>query len=744
MSQSIPRRQSSEPAPLPDSLPTVFTLPGAKRMGWGLSAILHICVIAALLLTKPGEPARRQVGSALSGKGAVDPQTADARLQVAELLRTRQELQRIQARTQTEYHHWHGDQARNAVPAMRKSVLAAAKAQQQAIQAQQKAEGFRQRIEQIAHELEKAKTSPDRLRLLTKMEHATAGVAHTQEQARQAQERAAQAYRKGVARVDFAGEVPAARMQAVRQAFDKASQAQSLAQDAQSNAEKPQSALAEQIRQRKQALFLADKTNSQAQRAPDKAGKAKMQPSAEEARRARETEAKQEADWDSRQKVLTQQLNPQSAAAQHAANQAQEHARQLHSELEQAVRQVSSAPHTLHSVESAEHHGGGTQEEGPPGEPHGAPGPQGGSAVTQNLGMDQLYTEAVNAERANTEAFRQIQAHAAAMAQGIPVERALDATDGAAPVRPPLGKLGQSGAPDGMDAALNRDQREQARQQIDAMAALAHRMLDRVGPHPSRQLSASTQTRSQDAQGVALAPVLLQANVAPSAERIAMATEEEGHAAKDMTRATAGMGTGKTGREAGGKGKWSDAPPASPHPQALPPSAPPIDIQAVPGRVVGSGTMGAGWMFVDSWHTIGPFPNPQRQNIHKAFPPESGVDLDAAYAGKDNRTVRWKWLQAAGPMLVPNDPEEYAIYYGYTELWFDAPADLWIAIGSDDKSTLWIEDQLVWVSSDVLKGWRIDEGLRRVHFKKGVNRVLFRLENGWRGVGLSLCICLKP
>ena len=36
-----------------------------------------------------------------------------------------------------------------------------------------------------------------------------------------------------------------------------------------------------------------------------------------------------------------------------------------------------------------------------------------------------------------------------------------------------------------------------------------------------------------------------------------------------------------------------------------------------------------------------------------------------------------------------------------------------------------------------------DEGLRKVHFKQGLNRIVYRLENGWRGMGLSLVICLK-
>jgi hypothetical protein len=95
-------------------------------------------------------------------------------------------------------------------------------------------------------------------------------------------------------------------------------------------------------------------------------------------------------------------------------------------------------------------------------------------------------------------------------------------------------------------------------------------------------------------------------------------------------------------------------------------------------------------------------------------------------------------------MVVPENAEEYGIYYAYTELWFDEPRDLWIAIGSDDKSTVWLNEQLVWVSSDQLKGWQLGEGLRRVHFKKGLNRVLYRVENGWHGMAFSLVVCLKP
>jgi len=45
------------------------------------------------------------------------------------------------------------------------------------------------------------------------------------------------------------------------------------------------------------------------------------------------------------------------------------------------------------------------------------------------------------------------------------------------------------------------------------------------------------------------------------------------------------------------------------------------------------------WVFVDTWYTIGPFPNPHRRNLNRQFPPEIVIDLDARYPGKDGREL---------------------------------------------------------------------------------------------------------
>jgi hypothetical protein len=194
----------------------------------------------------------------------------------------------------------------------------------------------------------------------------------------------------------------------------------------------------------------------------------------------------------------------------------------------------------------------------------------------------------------------------------------------------------------------------------------------------------------------------------------------------------------------------------------------PEDVSGIvvpsPGRRVASRGESPNWMFVDSWYILGPFDNIGRRNIEKKFPPETVIDLNATYPGKNGVPICWEFQQSGRPNVMPLlagynaaqrnpalDAEanyrnnlEYIIYYAYTELWFEEACDLWVAIASDDFSKVWIEDQLVWTSGKKLKPWRLNEGLRKVRFTQGVNRILYRVENGNNRTEFSLVISFQP
>jgi hypothetical protein len=324
--------------------------------------------------------------------------------------------------------------------------------------------------------------------------------------------------------------------------------------------------------------------------------------------------------------------------------------------------------------------------------------------ANQPRDLASAYQTAQETQAHIAETYREVRASQLARIEGISPGEALKRTD-TVPFTPEKLSLGP-----GASLATERA----AQRELTTMVARSERLLD--------------QAQHQAGSGA----MSLLAQMRKSA------VEGAGHM-KDMTpfMATDKPATGTERASLPGDPTHLAPPPAP----AIPPGL--VNRVTFGRRVAASGAAPSDWMSVDTWYTIGPFPNPERKNINTPFPPEAVVDLDATYPGKDGRMVRWQFLQASRPDVVPNIPEEYAIYYAYTELWFEQPMDLWIAIGSDDKSTLWIEDQLVWMSSDVLKGWQIGEGLRYVHFKKGRNRILLRIENGWRGVAFSMTLALK-
>jgi hypothetical protein len=162
------------------------------------------------------------------------------------------------------------------------------------------------------------------------------------------------------------------------------------------------------------------------------------------------------------------------------------------------------------------------------------------------------------------------------------------------------------------------------------------------------------------------------------------------------------------------------------------------DVKAFGARAIAADGHPSAWMYVDSWYTIGPFPNPGRVNIDREFPPDSMIDLDATYIGKNGRRVHWQFTQSTDPELVPPTAEEYGIWYAYTEIHSDAERDILVALGTDDRGTLKINGVPVWISSKRLKGWDIDEVWRKIHLRAGLNRVLYRVENGWLHVGFSM------
>ncbi|MCS0613796.1 hypothetical protein NX783_13705 [Massilia kyonggiensis] len=176
------------------------------------------------------------------------------------------------------------------------------------------------------------------------------------------------------------------------------------------------------------------------------------------------------------------------------------------------------------------------------------------------------------------------------------------------------------------------------------------------------------------------------------------------------------------------------------------------------GRMIGAGGTYANRIWVNRWYLIGPFAGRHGEGLFANYrhPPEQGVVLDAAYQGKGGRLVKWEYVDMARYPLEPPVHAEDAVYYGYTELMLDAEQDLTMWVGADDDAQLWLNDRLVWRGGNVdkdsffgqvyetrntyVRDYNLNEGKRVVHFRKGRNKLFFKLSNGPTRIFFSLVL----
>ncbi len=382
------------------------------------------------------------------------------------------------------------------------------------------------------------------------------------------------------------------------------------------------------------------------------------------------------------------------------------------------------------------------------------------ASIRELLDMDlpDIYEAARKIEEELTETYREIRAAELAMLRGIHLERALEHTAVPKTVRPDLNQEVLR------SPARTSRQFEQRKQEV----ATAVRESRGMVTASRTMLEAARAVVGEEEQGFDIDLARQQADRFDLLRQAA--AEDEDNVARDLaalmehgadSRQEEGDESGEDGDQDGADGdtegdeggdddddERGDGP-ADTTPQPLmAPEYPPLDERRskfTTGRRVGTAVeRTADWLIVNSWYVIGPWPNPHREHMDTKFPPETVVDLDASYVGKDGRIIEWVFQQTHRPMIEPYNSEPYGIWYAYTELYFEEARNLWIAVGSDDHSRIWINDQMVWESVPWHKAWRINEGFRRVHFRQGRNRILYRIENGHHAMGWSLLVHINP
>jgi putative membrane-bound dehydrogenase-like protein len=134
------------------------------------------------------------------------------------------------------------------------------------------------------------------------------------------------------------------------------------------------------------------------------------------------------------------------------------------------------------------------------------------------------------------------------------------------------------------------------------------------------------------------------------------------------------------------------------------------------------------------WNIVGPFDNGSGMaGLDKPFPPETQQDLKAEYDGKEGK-VKWTTVRAG-----PTGYVDLAAHYGakspqivsYLTATIESPVDqpAELALGSDDGIKVWINGKHVHTSR-LTRAAAPEQDRVKLSLKKGVNRVLLKINNG--------------
>jgi len=172
-----------------------------------------------------------------------------------------------------------------------------------------------------------------------------------------------------------------------------------------------------------------------------------------------------------------------------------------------------------------------------------------------------------------------------------------------------------------------------------------------------------------------------------------------------------------------------------------------ITANALPGRMLTDASARQGWLYLDTWYVIGPWPVNYKDKFGTPHPPEYEVDFDAIYTdGKfadkpahPYHEMRWQFIQSDQMAIQPPRVFGGETWYAYTEVYSDKDRDMLLAVASDDWAKVWLNDQVVWEDAK-MSAYDPGENLRRVTFQHGYNRVLIRVGNGPRQIAWSVLI----
>ena len=130
------------------------------------------------------------------------------------------------------------------------------------------------------------------------------------------------------------------------------------------------------------------------------------------------------------------------------------------------------------------------------------------------------------------------------------------------------------------------------------------------------------------------------------------------------------------------------------------------------------------------WWVIFPFDNINETGFDTVYPPETEIDFDKEYIGKDGRKIGWYKTNRRGENVFSNVPEDDVTGYALTYLESDRDQNYLLSLGSDDTIKIWVNDALVF-SKYVHRPLRRADDVIQLPVSKGRNKILVKVTNGY-------------
>ena len=130
------------------------------------------------------------------------------------------------------------------------------------------------------------------------------------------------------------------------------------------------------------------------------------------------------------------------------------------------------------------------------------------------------------------------------------------------------------------------------------------------------------------------------------------------------------------------------------------------------------------------WWVIFPFDNIDEKGFDTVYPPETEIDFDKEYIGKEGRKIGWYKTESRGENVFSNVPEDDVTGYALTYLESDRDQNYLLSLGSDDTIKIWVNDRLVF-SKYVHRPLRRADDVIQLPVSKGRNKILVKVTNGY-------------